>query len=71
MRCAAGLVRLNDSAAAVLRLCDGTRSRSELIAALGPELSSDNSVRLIYEFLDAARKRAWIIEGDPADRGRR
>jgi len=57
-----GTVQLNDSAAAILELCDGTRTTDEVIAeflAQGshPELAED-----VREFLDAALHRGWITE---------
>lgn len=57
-----GTVQLNGSAAAILELCDGTRTPEEIIAeflAQGshPELAED-----VREFLDAALQRGWIVE---------
>lgn len=57
-----GTVQLNDSAAAILELCDGTRTVDEVIAEfLGQpgwhELESD-----VRDFIDAALQRAWIIQ---------
>jgi pyrroloquinoline quinone biosynthesis protein D len=56
-----GMIRLNDSAAAILTRCDGQTSLGALIdalAALGPgqtTLAED-----IREFIDLARQRGWI-----------
>ncbi len=55
-----GPVQLNDTAAAVLRLCDGSRSSSRIVAELaghsGGALADD-----VNEFLEAARERGWVI----------
>jgi pyrroloquinoline quinone biosynthesis protein D len=57
-----GKVHLNKGAAAILRLCDGSRNRETIVAEVvrrtrGTTLASD-----IREFLDAARARGWIVE---------
>jgi pyrroloquinoline quinone biosynthesis protein D len=58
----AGPVQLNESAAAVLALCDGTRTREEIVAetpaARDPRLAED-----VRAFLAAARRRGWIVDG--------
>jgi pyrroloquinoline quinone biosynthesis protein D len=57
----AGPVRLNASAAAILELCDGTRTREEIVAqAVGS--GADGLAGDVREFLDAASRRGWIIE---------
>ena len=45
-----GMVQLNECAAAILALCDGTRTREA-------DLAVD-----VRAFLDVARERGWIIE---------
>jgi pyrroloquinoline quinone biosynthesis protein D len=57
-----GKVQLNEAAATVLRLCDGSRTREDIIAAItqrphGTALAAD-----VREFLDVARSRGWTIE---------
>ncbi len=59
----AGEVHLNRHALAILELCDGTRSRDQLIVdamlrAPGVLRASD-----VADFLDSARSRGWIVEG--------
>jgi pyrroloquinoline quinone biosynthesis protein D len=57
----AGPIRLNASAAAILELCDGTRTREEIVAqAVGS--GADGLAGDVREFLDAASRRGWIIE---------
>ena len=57
----AGPVRLNASAAAILELCDGTRTREEIIAQTVGS-GSEGLAGDVREFLDAASRRGWIIE---------
>ncbi|MGH8284865.1 MAG: pyrroloquinoline quinone biosynthesis peptide chaperone PqqD [Steroidobacteraceae bacterium] len=57
-----GRVQLNEAAVAILRLCDGSRTRDDIVAEVthpprGSTLAAD-----IAEFLDVARSRGWIIE---------
>jgi pyrroloquinoline quinone biosynthesis protein D len=58
----AGRVQLNGSAVAILRLCDGSRSRAEVVAEMVRRSRSHLLVSDIGEFLDAARARKWIVE---------
>ncbi len=57
---AEGSVRLNEAAAAIFALCDGTRTGEEVIAAV---LSAKNDALAgsLREFLDAATRRGWIV----------
>jgi len=56
-----GSVQLNESAAAILALCDGSRTR-EGIAARILRSKNDSLADDVREFLDAARRRGWIVE---------
>jgi pyrroloquinoline quinone biosynthesis protein D len=58
-----GVVQLNESAAAILALCDGTRTRDQIIARILPRSKEDSFAVDVREFLGAARRRGWIIEG--------
>jgi len=57
-----GSVQLNESAAAILALCDGTRTREELVARI-VRAKDDRLADDVRAFLDAARRRGWIVEG--------
>jgi pyrroloquinoline quinone biosynthesis protein D len=57
-----GIVQLNDSAAAILALCDGTLTRDQIIARILPRSKDDSFAVDVREFLNAARRRGWIIE---------
>lgn len=56
-----GPIQLNESAAMILGLCNGTHTREEIVARIvhqhGGGLADD-----IRAFLDAAQRRGWIVE---------
>jgi pyrroloquinoline quinone biosynthesis protein D len=58
----AGVVQLNESAAAILALCDGTRTHDQIIARVLPRSKDDSLAVDVREFLTAARRRGWVIE---------
>lgn len=59
----AGSVQLNDSAAAILGLCDGTRTRDEIVTQMLRRATDDDERAVnVQEFLDAASARGWIVE---------
>lgn len=57
-----GKVHLNKGAVAILRLCDGSRNREEIVAEIVRHTRGNTLASDIREFLDAARARGWIIE---------
>ena len=59
----AGKAHLNKHALAILELCDGSRSRTQVVmdAILG---AGTMRAADVADFLDAARARGWIIEDD-------
>jgi pyrroloquinoline quinone biosynthesis protein D len=57
-----GKVQLNRIAAAILRLCDGTRDRDEVVAEVVRSSRRQTRAVEIVEFLDVARARGWIEE---------
>jgi pyrroloquinoline quinone biosynthesis protein D len=57
-----GVAQLNESAAAILALCDGTRTRDQIIACVLPRSKDDSLAVDVREFLTAARRRGWVIE---------
>ena len=58
-----GPVRLNESAAAILELCDGTRTREGIVARVVRMKNDDSLADDVRDFLDAASRRGWIVEG--------
>ena len=58
-----GDVQLNDGAAAILRLCDGSRDRDDIVAAIIGASQTRAIAADVIEFLEVARARGWIVEG--------
>ena len=56
-----GAVQLNDSAAMILEMCNGSHTAEEIVARVlrtkGDSLEDD-----VRAFLDAAARRGWIVE---------
>jgi len=57
-----GSVQLNEAAVAILRLCDGSRTREEIVARIASRPRGNRLASDIAEFLDVARSRGWIVE---------
>jgi hypothetical protein len=57
-----GPVQLNRTAAAILRLCDGSRDREGVVAEVVRRSNPHTRAAEIIEFLDAAHARGWIDE---------
>lgn len=57
-----GKVQLNEAAVAILRLCDGSRTRDDIVAEVTHQPRGSTLAADIAEFLDVARSRGWIIE---------
>ncbi|RYU57780.1 pyrroloquinoline quinone biosynthesis peptide chaperone PqqD [Methylolobus aquaticus] len=57
-----GLVELSDSAAEILKLCDGTRDLSEMVTALENKFETTDLMDDVAEFLEAALHNGWIRE---------
>ena len=57
-----GPIQVNETAATILSLCDGTHTREEIVErivrARGGSLADD-----VRAFLTAAERRGWIVEG--------
>jgi hypothetical protein len=58
-----GAVQLNHSAAFILALCDGTRTREEVTGELIRRAGDDYNHADACDFLDAALDRGWITDG--------
>lgn len=56
-----GMVQLNPSAAAILELCDGSRTLEEITANLEARFPGHGELgRDVAEFVEVARARGWI-----------
>jgi pyrroloquinoline quinone biosynthesis protein D len=60
--CPNGKVQLNRMAVAILRLCDGSRDRADVVAEVVRTAHPHTRAVEIIEFLDVARARGWIDE---------
>jgi pyrroloquinoline quinone biosynthesis protein D len=60
--CPNGNVQLNRMAETILRLCDGSRARDDLVAEVVRRSHPNTRAVEIVEFLDVARARGWIDE---------
>jgi len=60
--CPNGNVQLNRMAETILRLCDGSRARDEVVAEVVRRSHPHTRALEIIEFLDAACARGWIDE---------
>ena len=57
-----GIVPLNESAAALLELCDGTRSFDEVVEQFVAQPGNAGLAADAQDFLEAARQRGWVVE---------
>lgn len=55
-----GMVRLNETAAAILSLCDGGTSCRDLLDSLKRAYEGEDVEGEAWRFLDGARYRGWI-----------
>ena len=55
-----GMVELNQSSAEILKLCDGSRTLDQLVAALEEKFSTRGLKNDISSFLEDALKNGWI-----------
>ena len=56
-----GTVQLNESAAAILELCDGTRTPDEVIAEFLAQPGRQELADDVRDFINAALQRGWIV----------
>jgi pyrroloquinoline quinone biosynthesis protein D len=55
-----GMVKLNDSAAEILRRCDGDRNITQIVADLEQSFATTGLQKDVESFLQAAQERGWI-----------
>lgn len=60
-----GMVKLNTSAAEILRRCDGVRSVDEIVADVESAFKRDGLQEEIVRFLELARTQGWISPASP------
>ncbi len=54
------VVQLNTSSAAILRLCDGTRTAAAITAKLEADFEADGLSEDVLGFLREAREKGWV-----------
>ena len=57
-----GAVRLNETAAQVLELCDGMRSLEEIAAALSERYSGADVADDVRELVEGMRERGLVVD---------
>ncbi len=55
-----GMVELNQSSAAILKCCDGTRNLAQIISTLEEKFATTGLTNDITAFLEVALKNGWI-----------
>lgn len=55
-----GIIKLNDSAGNILKLCSGDRTLEEIIAELKQLFGVDDLDNDVYSFMEAALGKGWI-----------
>lgn len=55
-----GMVKLNQSAAEIMRRCDGVRGVADIVADLERAFDASGLSNDVLAFLDMARKQRWI-----------
>jgi pyrroloquinoline quinone biosynthesis protein D len=55
-----GLVELSQSAAEILKLCDGTRTLPDIVGELERKFETDGLTDDVREFLEVALDNGWI-----------
>lgn len=58
-----GMVRLSESAGAILGRCDGERSLTGIVASLGEAFPGADLEGDVAEFLQIALDKGWIVLG--------
>ena len=56
-----GMVKLNQSAAEILKCCDGRRSVPELVQELEQRFGMTGLHAQVDDFLQAAAERGWLV----------
>lgn len=55
-----GMVKLNDSAAEILKRCDGNRNIADIVADLEQSFATTGLQDDVVSFMHAAQERGWI-----------
>lgn len=55
-----GMVQLNDSAAEILKRCDGQRSLPEIVSELEKAFNATDLMPQVQSLLEEGQRRGWI-----------
>lgn len=55
-----GVVKLNETAAAILLLCDGQRTAAAIVADLNHRYTDVDVSASVYRFLETSHAKGWI-----------
>jgi pyrroloquinoline quinone biosynthesis protein D len=53
------VVKVNETAAAILKMCDGNRSAEQIVSELNDLYTADVS-ESVYKFLEVSHAKGWI-----------
>lgn len=56
-----GMVQLNQSAAEILRRCDGTRGLTAIIDELETQFNTTGIGPEVEQLIDEAKRRGWVV----------
>jgi len=56
-----GMVKLNASAAEILKLCDGRHALGEIVAKLEQAFSTSGLTASVKDFVATAQQRGWLV----------
>jgi pyrroloquinoline quinone biosynthesis protein D len=54
-----GVVKVNETAAAILKMCDGKRNTEQIVSELSDLYTTDVS-ESVYKFLEVSHAKGWI-----------
>lgn len=56
-----GMVQLNQSAAEILRRCDGTRDMRAIVSELEVQFNATGIETEVKQLIDEAKRRGWVV----------
>jgi len=56
-----GMVKLNTSAAEIIKLCDGRRALGEIVSQLEQAFATSGLAPAVQDFVATAQQRGWLV----------
>lgn len=56
-----GMVKLNTSAAEIIKLCDGRRALGDIVAQLEQAFNTNGLAPSVKDFVATAQQRGWLV----------